>query len=111
MDVFLRDENRIINVEVQTGHRKELPKRSRYYQSVADASTTSTGRNPMNSCKFCTGNRVNFHWKLGEFVLEIGIEFTGNLEHGLPFVKRNPRRGWCVTEAAAMAWAEVGGEG
>lgn len=54
---------------------------------------------------------MNFHWKLGEFVLEIGIEFTGNLEHGLPFVKRNPRRGWCVTEAAAMAWAEVGGEG
>lgn len=51
------------------------------------------------------------YWKLGEFVLEIGIEFTGNLEHGLPFVKRNPRRGWCVTEAAAMAWAEVGGEG
>lgn len=54
---------------------------------------------------------MNFYWQLGEFVLEIGIEFTGNLEHGLPFVKRNPRRGWCVTEAAAMAWAEVGGEG
>ena len=43
MDVFLCDENRIINVEVQTGHKKELPKRSRYYQSVADVSTTSTG--------------------------------------------------------------------
>ena len=43
MDVFLRDENRIINVEIQTGHKKELPKRSRYYQSVADVSTTSTG--------------------------------------------------------------------
>ena len=43
MDVFLRDENRIINVEVQTGHKNELPKRSRYYQSVADVSTTSTG--------------------------------------------------------------------
>ena len=43
MDVFLRDENRIINVEVQTGHKKELPKRSRYYQSVADVSTTATG--------------------------------------------------------------------
>ena len=43
MDVFLRDENRIINVEVQTGHKKELPKRSRYYKSVADVSTTSTG--------------------------------------------------------------------
>ncbi|MBO7163509.1 MAG: PD-(D/E)XK nuclease family transposase [Spirochaetaceae bacterium] len=40
--IFL-EENRIINVEVQTGHKKELPKRSRYYQSVADVSTTSTG--------------------------------------------------------------------
>ena len=40
MDVFLRDENRIITVEMQTGHKKELPRRSRYYQSVADVSTT-----------------------------------------------------------------------
>jgi predicted transposase/invertase (TIGR01784 family) len=43
MDVFLRDENRIITVEMQTGHKNELPKRSRYYQSVADVSTTPTG--------------------------------------------------------------------
>ena len=43
MDVFLRDENRIITVEMQTGHKKELPKRSLYYQSVADVSTTPTG--------------------------------------------------------------------
>ena len=43
MDVFLRDDNRIITVEMQTGRKKELPKRSRYYQSVADVSTTSTG--------------------------------------------------------------------
>ena len=28
---------------MQTGRKKELPKRSRYYQSVADVSTTSTG--------------------------------------------------------------------
>jgi len=41
MDVFLRDENRIITVEMQTGHKKELPKRSRYYQSVADVSKVS----------------------------------------------------------------------
>ena len=39
MDVFLRDEDKIINVEMQTGHKKELPRRSRYYQSVADVST------------------------------------------------------------------------
>ena len=43
MDVFLRDDNRIITVEMQTGHKKELPRRSRYYQSVADVSTTPTG--------------------------------------------------------------------
>ena len=43
MDVFLRDDNRIITVEMQTGHKKELPKRSRYYQSVVDVSTTPTG--------------------------------------------------------------------
>ena len=42
MDVFLRDENRIITVEMQTGHKRELPRRSRYYQSVADVSTTPT---------------------------------------------------------------------
>ena len=40
MDVFLRDENLIVTVEMQTGHKKELPRRSRYYQSVADVSTT-----------------------------------------------------------------------
>ena len=39
----MRDENRIITVEMQTGHKKELPRRSRYYQSVADVSTTPTG--------------------------------------------------------------------
>ena len=44
MDVFLRDENRIITVEMQTGHKTELPRRSRYYQSVADVSTTPSSR-------------------------------------------------------------------
>ena len=39
MDVFLRDENHIITVEMQTGHKTELPN----YQSVADVSTTPTG--------------------------------------------------------------------
>ena len=42
MDVYLRDENKVIKVEMQTGHKKELPKRSRYYQSVSDVSTTPT---------------------------------------------------------------------
>ena len=43
MDVFLRDENRIITVEMQTGHKKELPRRSRYYQAAADIDTTPKG--------------------------------------------------------------------
>ena len=43
MDVFLRDESRVVNVEMQTGHKGELPRRSRYYQSVADVTTTPTG--------------------------------------------------------------------
>ena len=42
MDVYLRDENKVIKVEMQTGHKKELPKRSRYYQSVSDVSSTQT---------------------------------------------------------------------
>ena len=43
MDVYLRDEKKIINVELQNGHRLELPKRSRYYQAVADIDNTSPG--------------------------------------------------------------------
>ena len=40
MDVYLSDEKKIINVEMQTGHRLELPKRSRYYQAAADIDNT-----------------------------------------------------------------------
>ena len=43
MDVYLRDEKKIINVELQNGHRLELPKRSRYYQAAADIDNTSPG--------------------------------------------------------------------
>ena len=43
MDVYLRDENKVINVEMQTGHRLELPKRARYYQAVADTDNTPPG--------------------------------------------------------------------
>ena len=43
MDVYLRDEKKIINVELQNGHRLELPKRSRYYQAAADIDNTLPG--------------------------------------------------------------------
>ena len=43
MDVYLRDEKKIINVELQNGHRLELPKRSRFYQAAADIDNTPQG--------------------------------------------------------------------
>ena len=43
MDVYLRDEKKIINVELQNGHRLELPKRSRFYQAAADIDNTQPG--------------------------------------------------------------------
>ena len=43
LDVYLRDEEKIINVEMQTGHKNELAKRCRYYQAAADIDNTQPG--------------------------------------------------------------------
>ena len=43
LDVYLRDEKKIINVELQNGHRLELPRRSRFYQAAADIDNTQPG--------------------------------------------------------------------
>ena len=43
LDVYLRDEKKIINVEMQTGHKNELAKRCRYYQAAADIDNTQPG--------------------------------------------------------------------
>ena len=43
MDVYLKDENRVINVEMQTSNKGELPHRARYYQAAADIDTTPKG--------------------------------------------------------------------
>ena len=43
MDVYLKDENRVINVEMQTTNKGDLPRRSRYYQAAADIDTTPKG--------------------------------------------------------------------
>ena len=43
LDVYLRDEKKIINVELQNGHRLELPKRSRFYQAAADIDNMQPG--------------------------------------------------------------------
>ena len=41
MDVYLKDENRVINVEMQTSNQGDLARRARYYQAAADIDTTS----------------------------------------------------------------------
>ena len=43
MDVYLRDEDKVINVEMQTTNQKDLAKRARYYQAAADIDTTHKG--------------------------------------------------------------------
>ena len=40
MDVFLKDSDKIINVEMQTTNKANLPKRARYYQAAADIDST-----------------------------------------------------------------------
>ena len=43
MDVYLKDENRVINVEMQTTNKGDLPRRARYYQAAADIDNTPKG--------------------------------------------------------------------
>ena len=43
MDVYLKDEDKVINVEMQTTNKGDLPRRARYYQADADIDTTPKG--------------------------------------------------------------------
>ena len=43
MDVYLKDEKRVINVEMQTSNKGNLPRRARYYQAAAHIDTTPKG--------------------------------------------------------------------
>ena len=43
MDVYLKDENRVINVEMQTSNQGDLARRARYYQAAADIDNTPKG--------------------------------------------------------------------
>ena len=43
MDVYLKDENKVINVEMQASNHGDLPYRARYYQAAADIDTTPKG--------------------------------------------------------------------
>ena len=44
-DVYTKDENRIFDLEIQTTLKANLPKRSRYYQSIIDVDNLSRGEN------------------------------------------------------------------
>ncbi len=43
LDVYVEDNNRIFNVEMQTTNQKDLSKRSRYYQAMIDLNTIEKG--------------------------------------------------------------------
>ncbi|MBQ8561907.1 MAG: Rpn family recombination-promoting nuclease/putative transposase [Spirochaetaceae bacterium] len=43
MDVYLKDEERVINIEMQTANHGDLAQRARYYQAAADIDTTPKG--------------------------------------------------------------------
>mgnify|MGYP002624622283 CR=1 FL=1 len=42
-DVYTKGDNKIFDIEIQTTNRKNLPKRSRYYQSIIDMSNLNAG--------------------------------------------------------------------
>ena len=42
-DVYVKDDNNVYDIEIQTTKHSNLPKRSRYYQSVMDVSNLSPG--------------------------------------------------------------------
>ncbi len=43
VDVYLKDEDKVINVEMQASNHGDLPRRARYYQAAADIDTTPKG--------------------------------------------------------------------
>lgn len=43
MDVYVKDTNRIFDIEIQTTIQKDLPRRMRYYQSMIDVDTLAKG--------------------------------------------------------------------
>lgn len=42
-DVYTKGDNKIFDIEIQTTNKKNLPKRSRYYQSIIDMSNLNAG--------------------------------------------------------------------
>lgn len=45
LDVYVKDEKEVVyDIEMQVSHTKELPKRSRYYQSMIDLQLIDKGQ-------------------------------------------------------------------
>lgn len=44
LDVYVEDEDKIYNIEMQTTNQKELAKRARYYQNLIDLNTLEKGK-------------------------------------------------------------------
>lgn len=44
LDVYVEDSNRVFDIEIQNMNNKELPKRTRYYQSMMDIDLLSKGK-------------------------------------------------------------------
>ena len=44
LDVFVKDANRMFDIELQVANTKELPERARYYQGVMDVDTLKAGQ-------------------------------------------------------------------
>ena len=45
LDVYIEEGNRVFNLEMQTTNKRNLPKRSRYYQGMIDLNTIEKGEN------------------------------------------------------------------
>ncbi|MFI3175856.1 MAG: Rpn family recombination-promoting nuclease/putative transposase, partial [Bacillota bacterium] len=43
LDVYVKDEDKVYNIEMQVADKKNLPKRSRYYQGMIDLNTIQRG--------------------------------------------------------------------
>ena len=82
MDVYLKDESKVINVEMQTSNHGDLPRRARYYQAAADIDTTPKG----SKYKDLKQNYVIFICTFDPFLKGKPIYKFQNLcfEHGEP---------------------------
>ena len=82
MDVYLKDESKVINVEMQASNHGDLPRRARYYQAAADIDTTPKG----SKYKDLKQNYVIFICTFDPFLKGKPIYTFQNLclEHGEP---------------------------